>query len=247
MIKGIFSSEAAMRPKMTRLDVLANNLANVNSTGYKRDRVFLQMIKGSTDGQPDARGGVDGVELDRYVDMKEGPLLQTDNPLDLAIQGSGLFVVDTPQGTRYTRNGKFTMGPDGSLVTMEGNAVMSTDGKIQFPNFDHIETRKIKVTNSGEVLVGDQHIAQLRIVTIEHPEQLQKDHHALLKTRESQTVTDMPEDQRVVRQGYLEESNVNGIEEMISMIELSRSFETDQRAIKAQDSTLDRSLDIGRI
>jgi flagellar basal-body rod protein FlgF len=247
MIKGIFSSENAMRPKMTRMEVLANNLANVNSTGYKRDRLFVQMLKEGTTSPPDARGAMDNVEVDRYIDMREGPLQQTDNPLNLAIDGPGFFVAETSQGTRYTRNGNFTLSTDGSLVTAEGDPVMGNDGKIRLPNFEHLEMKKIKITPSGEVLEGDQHVAQLRVVNITDPEMLQKDQHGMLMPREGQRVTEIPDDQRVIRQGFLEESNVNGIEEMMAMIELSRGFETDQRIIKAQDATLDRSLDVGRI
>jgi flagellar basal-body rod protein FlgF len=247
MIKGIYSSEASMRPKMTRLEVLANNLANMHTTGYKRDRVFVQMLKESADGRPDGRGSVDGVGVDRYVDMTEGPLRQTDNPLDLAMQGAGFFVIETPRGARYTRNGNFTMTTDGTLVTAEGYRVLGTEGEIRFPKFDHIEKQKIKVAQNGEIMFGDDRVGQLRMVTIENPELLQKDHQSLLMTRAGQKVSDIPPDQMIVRQGFLEESNVNGIEEMIAMIELSRNFETDQRVIRAQDTTLDRSLEVGRV
>jgi flagellar basal-body rod protein FlgG len=247
MIKGIYSSEASMRPKMTRLEVLANNLANIHTTGYKRDRVFVQMLKESADGRPDGRGTVDGVGVDRYVDMTEGPLQQTDNPLDLAVQGAGFFVIDTPRGTRYTRNGNFTMTTDGTLVTAEGYRVLGTEGELRFPKYDRLEKQKIKIAQNGEIMFGDDHVGRLRLVTIDKPELLQKDHQSLLMTRGEQKVTDIPMDQTIVRQGFLEESNVNGVEEMIAMIELSRNFETDQRAIRAQDATLDRSLEVGRI
>ena len=247
MIKGIYSTEASMRPKTARLEVLANNLANINSTGFKRDRVFVQMLKESPDGSSDGRGEIDGVDVDRFVDMREGSVLQTDNPLDVAIQGQGFFVIETPQGTRYTRNGNFTLSTDGAIVTTEGYSLMGAEGKIRFPDLDRLAAEKIKISQSGQISLGDQQVAKLRIVEIENPEQLQKDHQSLFMTHESQKVNEIPADKVAVRQGFLEESNVNGIEEMIAMIELSRSFETDQRAIKAQDATLDRSLDIGRI
>jgi len=247
MIKGIYSAEAAMRPKMTQMEVLANNLANINSTGFKKDRVFMRMLKESAAGSPDGRTDLAGVEAQRSIDFSGGSLQQTGNPLDLAIEGPGFFAVDTPRGIRLTRNGNFSLSPDGTLVTGEGYAVLSTAGHITIPQADRLPKGSISINEAGLLSTGKETIGRIQLVDVERPAMLQKDHESLFMPDPRDPVRDIQEDQTVIRQGYLEESNVEGIEEMIAMIELSRSFETDQKMIQAQDQTLERVMDIGRV
>jgi flagellar basal-body rod protein FlgG len=247
MIKGIYTSEAAMRPKMTRMEVIANNLANINSTGFKRDRVFLEMLNESGGLPEDGRNDLTGVKTRRAVDFTQGSLQPTGNTFDLAIQGRGFFAVSTPNGLRLTRNGHFQLTADGSLVTAEGFAVQGDKGNLVIPNIDKRQLMNITINEAGEVISDREPLARLRIVDVANPDQLQKDHEALFIPSEAQPATDVSHDQIIVRQGFLEESNVDGIEEMIAMIELNRSFETDQKIIQSQDATLDRSLDIGKV
>ena len=225
MIKGIYTSEAAMRPKMTRMEVIANNLANINSTGFKKDRVFLDMLNQSASDAADGRNDLNGVNVRRAVDFTPGSLQPTGNPFDLAIEGDGFFTVETPAGMRLTRNGHFKLGTDGSLLTAEG----------------------ISGNEAGEAVAGHDPLARLRVVNVDRPDLLQKDHEALFVPTAGQVPVNVPHDQLHVRQGFLEESNVEGVEEMISLIELSRSFETDQKMIQSQDATLDRSMEVGKL
>jgi flagellar basal-body rod protein FlgG len=236
-----------MRPKMTRMEVIANNLANINSTGFKRDRVFLEMLNESGGLPEDGRNDLTGVKTRRAVDFTQGSLQPTGNTFDLAIQGRGFFAVSTPNGLRLTRNGHFQLTADGSLVTAEGFAVQGDKGNLVIPNIDKRQLMNITINEAGEVISDREPLARLRIVDVANPDQLQKDHEALFIPSEAQPATDVSHDQIIVRQGFLEESNVDGIEEMIAMIELNRSFETDQKIIQSQDATLDRSLDIGKV
>jgi flagellar basal-body rod protein FlgF len=247
MIKGIYSAEAAMRPKMTQMEVLANNLANINSTGFKKDLVFMRMLKESAAGSPDGRTDMTGVEARKAVDFSEGSLQQTGNPLDLAIEGPGFFAVDTPRGMRLTRNGNFKLSPDGTLVTGEGYAVLSTAGPITIPRADKLPKGSISINEAGELSSDKEPFGRIQLVNVDRPDMLQKDHESLFMPDPRDPVRDIQEDQTVIRQGYLEESNVEGIEEMIAMIELNRSFETDQKMIQAQDQSLDRVMEIGRV
>ncbi len=247
MIKGIYSSEAAMRPKMARMEVLANNLANINTTGFKADRVFVRMLEQSAKTTADGRGDMTGVTTGKYIDTTGGSLQQTDNPLDLAIEGDGYFAVQTSRGTRLTRNGNFTLNKEGMLTTADGYPVLGVNGTIQLPQRDRIDLKSISISQSGEVVMDKEPLGQLRIVVPEHPEVLQKDHESLMFVDQSERILDVAPERVNVRQGFVEESNVEGIQEMIAMIELSRGFETDQKMIQSQDATLDRSLEIGRV
>lgn len=247
MIKGIYTSEASMRPKMTRMEVIANNLANINSTGFKRDRVFIEMLKESGAASSDGRGDLTGTSVRQSMDLTPGSLQPTNNPFDLALEGTGFFAVETPNGLRLTRNGHFKLATDGSLVTAEGFHVQGENGNVVIPNVDKLQQGNITINEAGEVLSDREPLTRLRIVTVANPDQLQKDQQALLISGPDQIPVTVPRDQLHVRQGFLEESNVDGIEEMIAMIEISRSFETDQKIIQSQDATLDRSMDIGRV
>jgi flagellar basal-body rod protein FlgG len=247
MIKGIYSSEAAMRPKMARMEVLANNLANINTTGFKQDRVFVRMLKESSTPAADGRSDLTGVDTQKYIDLSAGTLRQTGNPFDLALSGEGFFAVDTPGGVRLTRNGNFSLSAEGTLVTAEGHPVLGTAGQIRLPNMDRLRQDSIAVNTEGEVVCGKETLGQLRIMVAENPAALQKDHESLLFVNDGERLRDVNPGAATVQQGFLEDSNVDGIEEMIAMIELSRAFETDQRMIQSQDATLDRSMEIGRL
>lgn len=247
MIKGIYSSEAAMRPKMTRMEVIANNLANVNTTGFKRDRMFVRMLRESAAAQADGRADLTGVDTQRYIDLSAGAMRETKNPFDLALASDGFFAVDTPRGVRLTRNGNFTLSSEGTLVTAEGYPVLGTAGRIQIPNLDKMKQETIAVNVGGEISSNKDTFGTLRIVIAENPAALQKDHESLLFVPDGERLLDVPQEQVVMHQGFLEDSNVDGIEEMIAMIELSRAFEADQKMIQSQDATLDRSMDVGRL
>lgn len=247
MIKGIYTSEASMRPKMTRMEVIANNLANINSTGFKRDRVFLELLNESAAPPSDGRNDLTGINARHAVDFTQGSLQPTGNTFDLALQGKGFFTVATPNGLRLTRNGHFQLNAEGGLVTAEGFPVQGDNGNVMIPNTDKRQLLNITINEAGEILSDREPLARVRIVDVANPEMMQKDHQSLFIPPADQPVADLPHNQVLLRQGFLEESNVDGIEEMIAMIELSRAFETDQKVIQSQDATLDRSMDIGRV
>ncbi|HTY37990.1 MAG TPA: flagellar basal-body rod protein FlgF [Bacteroidota bacterium] len=247
MIKGLYNSGTGMQPRMTRLEVIANNIANSATTGYKKDNLFIQVLKEAGLSQVDGLGDLKGLDSKQFTDFTEGSFAQTNNPLDVAIQGRGFFTVDTPQGIRYTRNGNFSMATDGTIVNSDGFPVMGAGGHMQVPQPDKTEGTSIVISEKGEVTVGKQVLGQLRIADFQ-------DLKSLKKAGQNLFTTDAPEQKAVVdghavviRQGTLEESNVDALGEMIQLVELTRSFETDQRTIKSQDSSLERALDVGRV
>ncbi len=247
MIKGLYTSETSMRPMMARMEVIANNLANINSTGYKRDRVFVRMLKDSAAVQAEGKGEMEGVDAQKYIDFSEGSLNQTGNPFDLAIQGRGFFAVETPNGVRYTRNGNFKLNTDSVLVTGDGYPVLASTGAVQLPHLDKTQQANVRISETGEVIVDKDTIARLRIVDFDRLDLLKKDQKSLFVADSGETIIEGPGQLTSVRQGYLEESNVEGIEEMIAMIEMHRNFEMNQKAIQSQDATLEKSNEVGKL
>jgi len=249
MIKGLSASSAGMRPKMLAMEVLANNLANISTTGFKRDEVFAQILKESADKLPSGGSGdLEGVSVERYTDFTEGALKETNNPLDVAIEGRGFFAVETPHGVRYTRTGRFSLSTEGTIMTTEGFPVLGKNGAITLPDRQKMATADISISQHGEVSVGKQVIAQMRIADFDDMTQLKKETATLFSTDAKERIVNFDVNQTsAIRQGALEESNVNGLEEMVEMIELTRSFESNQKAVQTQDNTLEKALEVGKL
>lgn len=204
------------------LDVVSNNVANINTTGFKGDTAVFEeyvMPKARHDGFPGKHSKLSYVH-DRatWHDLTQGPLRQTGNQLDVAIDGKEFFVVQTPQGERYTRNGSFQVNRAGELVTSEGYRVMSDGGPIQF----QIEDKDITINRDGTVAVPDGTRGKLRLVTFENVQRLQKDGFSTFSAPAD--LVAQPAQLPHVIQGSLEQSNVKGIIEMSRLIEVTRAY-----------------------
>lgn len=227
------------------LDVIANNIANINTSGFKADgSVFEQYISPTARADnflvPDRR--VSFVQ-DRatWVDLSQGPLEKTNNPLDVAINGSGFFAVQTPQGERYTRNGAFQINSTGQLVTAEGFQVLGESGPITFQPKD----KNITISEDGTISVreGNNTATEslrgtLRVVNFAQPGQLQKDGSGVFLAPGN--VTPSADKTSRVVQGTIEKSNVRSVMEMTRMIEVSRSY-TQVANIISQAADLQRT------
>jgi flagellar basal-body rod protein FlgG len=250
MIKGLHTSALGMAPKSLKLDVIANNLANINSTGFKKSNVFVrELIKADIAVREGNTKPIDEmIKQSQQIDFSQGTLLETKNPLDVAISGKGFFVIETPQGTRYTRNGNFTLASDGSLVTAQGFKVLGEKGTIYFPNPAKTQSKQINISQKGEISIGTLPIDKLQIVDIPVDSISQDVKYAGENLFSAQNVTPMSINSKYeINQGFLEESNVNALEEMVKMIELNSNMQMDQKAIRYQDMTLQQTNDIGRI
>lgn len=242
MIRGLYTSASGMLAESVRNDVTANNLANANTTGYKKDTAIIASFpdmllyrlndqrKGEV--QPPAIGKLGtGALVDEVItDHGEGQLKETSSFFDLAIAGDGYFTVETPAGQRYTRNGSFSLNRDGYLVTNQGYYVLGQAGRIRADG-------EFKVDNNGNVFVNGGQTDTLRIVTFADPRQLTKIGDTLFTAAQQGDQTNA----RVV-QKYLETSNINPITEMVNMIAIMRAYEANQKAIQAHDSTLDKAV-----
>jgi flagellar basal-body rod protein FlgF len=214
------------------LEVVANNIANMNTTGFKADGAVFEEYLSPVARHGHFRGNDARMSYvqDRatWHDFKQGALLQTGNPLDVAIDGDGFLVVQTPRGERYTRNGSLQINAAGQLVTTEGYAVMGQGGPIQFLNTDN----SISIAPDGTIRVregsntrSDSFRGQLRVVRFEESARLQKDGSSLFSPPDGALPQAIVPPQRFkVVQGSLEQSNVNAVLEMSRMVELTRTY-----------------------
>jgi flagellar basal-body rod protein FlgF len=228
------------------LDVVANNVANMNTTGYKADGAIFEeylMPKAQAAGFQGADRRVSYVQ-DRatWRDFAAGPIRPTGNPLDVAIDGDAFFVVQTPRGERYTRNGSFQINAQGELVTTAGDRVVGDGGPIQFQSTDN----SISINPDGTITAreggnsrNDSARGRLRLVRFDNVQQLQKDGTSLFSAPAGVAPTEAGTRARVT-QGAVEQSNVHSVIEMSRMIEVTRTY-TQITAMMQQFSDLRRS------
>ncbi|WP_024512730.1 flagellar basal-body rod protein FlgF [Bradyrhizobium sp. ARR65] len=212
-----------------QLAVIANNIANVNTSGFKADQPLFEefLTSGAHEDNFVGRDRRVSYVQDRgtYRDMSQGSLQETGNPLDLAVDGNGFFVVQTAAGERYTRDGNFQINTQGQLVTASGDLVLGNSGPVVFQQTEH----DINISPDGTVTVVDANSpadsirSKLRIVNFADQQQsLTKDGGNLYSA--ANPADAQPDLTSTIRQGYLEKSNVNSVAEMTRMVEVSRTY-----------------------
>ena len=226
-----------------QLDVVANNIANVNTAGFKSDQSLFEeyLMPGAHEDNFNGRDRRVSYVQDRgtYRDFSQGPTEQTGNPLDVAITGNGFLVVQTAGGERYTRDGGLQMNSQGQLVTASGDPVLGTSGPIVFQPTDH----DINVSPDGTVTVvegsgrTDSLRGKLRLVSFADAQKLLKE-GANLYSGEGDAA--QPDLKSQVQQGYIEKSNVNSVVEMSRMIEVTRAY-TQIATMLQQESDLHKT------
>lgn len=184
-----------------------------------------------------------GIHIDEVAtNYEQGQLNSTENPLDVAIQGNGFFVVEANNDERYTRNGEFTIDPEGYLVTKEGFKAMGENGYILLPN------NEVSINELGEIISGDQYIDKLKMADFKDYKALSKEGNGLLKLRTDDLEENEIEFSGKINQGYIEASNVNSVKQMVEMITLLRSYEASQRLIRNHDELLSKAVnEVGRL
>jgi flagellar basal-body rod protein FlgG len=241
VIRGIYISASGMLAESARQDVIANNLANADTVGFKRAETaaipFVDFLLRSV-GMPGAPlvGPLQmGAQVDRTdTILRQGSLQTTGNTLDMALVGDGYFAVETPEGRRYSRDGSFRMRADGTLITKEGWEVAGVGGPIV------LGQGPVKVREDGLVFQDGAQIGQLELVALD-PDTVDPQGESLFLGDPAGAATAR------VQQGHLESSNVQVVEEMVELIRVMRSFESNQRAHKAQDETLGDAVNrVGR-
>lgn len=240
---GLYNAASAMMARLSELDTIAHNLANANSPGFRAIRLsfrnfgetLLWAISG-TNNRPPARLPL-GVTVDQQqLAMRSGALHPTGNPLDVALNGDGWFVVQTPQGVRYTRKGNFTLSRDGTLVTAEGFPVLGDNNQpIRIPSSAAVGS--LRIAETGEIFAGSQRLGRFRIVSVQNLQPVGDGYY--IGTNPQPTNTR-------IAQGMLESSNVQVITELVRLLNALRTYEMASRTFTAFEASKQALLEATR-
>ncbi len=263
--KGIYTALSGAMAQNLRIDTIANNIANVNTPAFKRDQqafaeyltanekppavIQVPKVPASIESFYDNQGG-DKSYVDTqgtFTDFSQGSLKPTGNKLDIGIDGKGFFEVATPGGVMLTRAGNFTLDGTGQIVTKEGFPVLQ-----QGEAGAEASTRVLKVTgqkfiniaDNGDVYEGENLIGKLSIVNVSQEDALKKIGHSMygFKDNFKAEVTQAPNPS--LKQGFIEVSNINIIQEMTDMISAHRVFESTQKALSTYDGMADKLVNV---
>ena len=254
MIRGWYTGASGMNAQQNRLDAISNNLANVDTAGYKRDitvsKSFPELLlrRSNLDGVYETPFGSAeaapvigklglGIETnENYTDFAQGSFRQTDQNTDVAFGGKGFFSVQTPLGERYTRDGNFIIGKEGILETKEGYPVLGEKGFIRVEN-DKFTVNEDGVISSQE---DSEIIDRFKVVRFDNERYLKKMGNNLYSANDISGSAHIAEGSERPKflQGYMETSNVNVVNEMVQMIEVNRAYEANQKTITSEDSMM---------
>ena len=257
MVKGLYTAYTGMIHEQHRMDVMTNNLANADTTGFKKEGttseafadILASEIKDKSEFYMTKRMGVTnpGVKIgENYTDWSEGPMKETRNTFDLALMGPGFFEIEFTNkqdetSVKYTRDGSFTLNQYGQLVTKDGDYVLSDTGA-------HITLNPLmeaSINRMGEIYQDGEVVATIGRTDFEDYDYIEKYGENLYQTVEG--ATEIPSETQVIS-GYLEQSNVNIVYEMVNMIAIQRHYDSNQKVIKTIDSTLEMAANsIGKL
>lgn len=229
---------SGLRARVDALDRLATDIANVGTAGYKGERdTTMAAERFSFDRS--LQSAIDTAHGGRRLDMTDGAIAVTGRPLDVALDGEGFFVIDTPFGQRYTRNGHFTIDANRKLVTEDGLDVVGEGGPITMGE------GQIRVDSDGSIWAGDSKAGRLSVVKFADPGQLMRDSGSKLRAVNQEA---QPVEAPAIRAGSLEQSNVSVAERLAELTTVSRGFEALQRSISMLMNDVDgRAIDtLGR-
>lgn len=229
MIQGINLSHLSRtmigsRAQEQRLNIIANNLANVGTAGFKKDVPVFE----------------DFIIKETRTHFAQGDMEFTGNRLDVGLNGPGFFQIETPSGTRYTRNGSFTLTSTGELITLGGHRVV---GGGAIPN----DVKDLNITENGAIQADGTQVGQLEIVEFEDPNVLVKEGYTYFKTK-AEGITGRAAEETTTAQFYLERSNVSAVQESVNLIDTVRTYEAFQKVIVSFEEADQKSInEVGRL
>lgn len=264
-VKGVYTALSGAMAQSTKLDTIANNLANVNTPAFKRDQQLFQEYLTANEKPPQTiqiprdvasiesfynmQGG-DKSFVDTkgtFTDFSQGGLKPTGNALDVAIDGKGFFEVATPGGVKLTRAGNFTLDGNGQLVTKEGHPVLKAGAPGADPASRVIRVQgagALTISDTGDVFEGTENIGKISLVNVNNPDSLQKVGGSLYTFKANSTPDMTNINNPSLKQGFLETSNVNIVQEMTDMISANRVFESTQKAISTYDQMAEKMVNV---
>ena len=257
MVRGLYTAYTGMINEQKRLDIISNNLANSATVGYKEENVTSRSFKdymavkirdGSNAFIDEQIGTFNpGVKIgETYMDWGQGSLRETGNTYDLAIEGNGFFTMRVTDANgnssiKYTRCGTFKCTADGYIVDADGNHLQGSGGDIQVP----VDAREIVIKNDGSIFADNRLVDTVQLTDFEDYNYLELYGDNMYNAVDGATTIDST---AAIQQGYTEQSNVNVISEMVSMITITRAYEAGQKMIRTQDSLLDASVNqVGKV
>lgn len=244
MVNGIYSARNGMMLLQDMVDNTSNNLANANTTAFKKSLMVSQneVINRKND-EAKLHHDENHWMSENKIQWEQGSLVGTGNPLDVAIEGDGFLMVETPQGVRYTRTGSLTLNGTGELSTLQGDKVLDEGGSpIQ------VDGGKIQISQNGAVNVDGKSVGRMALMQFADKSTLMREGRNHYKLPEGSEVQPELAENAAIKQGFLEASNVNIVESMVELIRFQRNFELDQKAVASEDETLQKAVnEIGRI
>ena len=250
MLRSLQMAKKAMQIQQSRVDVLANNLANAATTGFRQVLTQVQdpaaadgALSPGNVGQPlnadllTTSGAVDRLAVNHATDQRRGAVAPTGRNTDVALQSRGFFVVQDQEGNElYTRDGGFHLDNTGRLVTAGGLQVQGSGGAIE------VGTGTLEILGDGTVSVNGAARGRLRVVDFEDPTKLTHRGDSLMATDPDRPATDVPAKEIAVLQGHLEGSNVDPVRTLVDMIAAQRAFEVQSKMLQASDESLQKSV-----
>lgn len=257
MVRGLYTAYTGMVNEQKRLDIISNNLANSATVGYKEENVTSQSFKqmmavkirdGSNGYVDEPIGSMSlGVKIgETYMNWGQGSLRETDNTYDMAIQGNGFFTMKVTDAngnetTMYTRNGQFTITSTGHVVDCDGNHLQGLSGDLQIP----VDATDIAIKSNGAVYADGELIDTIQLTDFEDYNYLELYGDNMYKTVDGAKTK---ASDATILQGFTEQSNVNVIDEMVSMITITRAYEAGQKMIQTQDELMGKAVnDVGKV
>lgn len=258
MLRGLYTAYTGMLNEQYRMDIMANNMANVNTTGFKKEgstsqaysEVMAVKIKDLSENPntPKKLGNMSlGVKIgETYTDFSQGSLRDTGNTYDIAIAGDAFFNIEFTSksgetSTKYTRSGDFTLTKEGFLVTKDGDYVLGKNGRIQLST----TAGNTVFDDSGDIYQDGRLVASLKMTEFEDTNYLTHYGETMWDTKEGAVAKDA--ENFKLRQGYLEMSNANVVKEMVNMITISRHYESNQKMLITFDETLEKSMTLNKV
>ena len=215
---------------LAKNDMISNNLANINTSGFKRDDIVFDVLE---------QGYQEDMSVDQYTDFDQGDLKSTGNLMDFAISGEGFFTLESDQGQVFTRNGHFSISEEGMIEDSFGNRLLGSSGPVEVLGQNGVPG-EVRITEKGEVMVDGDIVNKILITDFQDKHDLEKIGNNLFKPNEG--VTGEAIESTGIVQGFLETSNINPVSEMVNLIDMHRQFEATQKVMRTFDQIAEDAI-----